>query len=321
MLNKAESTASLIDVATGREVAKVPTGTGPHEVAVNADGHLALVADYGDATPGSTLTLIDVAKAAVVKKIDLAPHRRPHGIVWLGEESRVVVTSETSKALLVVDVEAGKVERAIETKQEATHMVAVTPDLRHAFTANLGSGTTTMIDLVEGTALANVKTSAGAEGIDLAPDGASVWVANRDADTVSVVDVATRAVVSTLPCAGFPIRVKVTPDGRHALVSCAKSGEIALFDAVKRVALRRFKTTLAPAGGESSTLGGAFAASATPIGILIHPDGRRAWVAHANADAIAVLDCTKWEAIGTVAAGKGPDGLGFSPLVVKGSDR
>ena len=317
VLNKAESTASLVDLAHGREVAKIPTGNGPHEVAVSPDGRLAVVADYGDQRPGSTLTILDLEKRIAARKVDLAPHQRPHGIVWLGEEMRVAVTSETSKALLIVDLEAGKVEKAIATGQDVSHMVALTPDQRFAITSNIGSGSATIIDLAEERAIANVKTGAGAEGIDVSPDGAFVWVGNRAADTVSVVDVKTQAVVATLPCKGFPIRVKLTPNGKHALVSCAKSGELALFDAATHEELKRFKTTLAAPGGDASTLGGEFATSATPIGILIHPDGKRAWVAHANADAIAVIDCERWEPVGSLSAGKGPDGLAWSPLQAK----
>ena len=141
--NKADDTLSFVDVRTLREIAKTTTGRGPHEVAVSPDGRLAVVADYGDQRPGSTLTILDLEKRVAARKVDLAPHQRPHGIVWLGEEMRVAVTSETSKALLIVDLEAGKVEKAIATGQDVSHMVALTPDQRFAITSNIGSGTTT----------------------------------------------------------------------------------------------------------------------------------------------------------------------------------
>src|SRR5688572_31781604 len=83
VLNKSDATASLIDLGRGSAVATLPTGLGPHEVDVSADGKLALVANYGAQVPGSTLTLIDVPGARVVRTIDLAPHRRPHGVRWL----------------------------------------------------------------------------------------------------------------------------------------------------------------------------------------------------------------------------------------------
>ncbi len=318
VLNKAEASASLIDLALGKEVTRVATGVGPHEVIVSPDGRTAVVCDYGEQQPGSTLTLFDVPSAKKLKTIDLSPHRRPHGIAWMGEEARVAVTSETSKALLIVDLDSGKVDAVIATAQEGSHMVALGPKLELAFTANVGSGTLTILDLVAEKSLGNVKSGAGCEGVDVTPDGAFVWTANRAADTVCVIDVASHAVVATLPCASFPIRAKVTPDGRFALVSCAKSGDVALFDAVERKLVARIATSLArPAGAvDASTLGDEFAASSVPIGILVHPDGRLAYIAHGNADLVSILDLTARTQVGTLATGKGPDGLGWSPLIV-----
>lgn len=323
VLNKAEASASLIDLALGKEVARVATGVGPHEVAVSADGRTAVVADYGEQQPGSTLTLFDVATAKKLKTIDLSPHRRPHGLAWLGEEARVLVTSETSQALLVVDLDAGKVDAVLSTKQQATHMVALSPKLDLAFTANIGSGSLTVLDLVGETSLGNVVTGAGCEGIDVTPDGRFVWTANRAADTVSVVDVATRTEIAELACPSFPIRAKVTPDGRHVLVSCAKSGDVALFDAKERTLVARLKTVAAPApaAGDASTLGSDFAGSSAPVGILIHPDGRHAYVAHGNADAIGIVDLETRQPIGTLSAGRVPDGLGWTSIVVEAGAR
>ena len=318
VLNKAAASASLIDLAVGKEVARVATGVGPHEVIVSPDGATAVVADYGDATPGSTLTVFDVAAARVLKTISLLPHRRPHGIMWLGEEARVAVTSETSNALLLVDLDAGVVDAVIKTNQEASHMVALAPACDLAYTANIGSGTISVLDLVAGSSLGDVQTGAGCEGIDVTPDGAFVWTANRAADTVSVVEALNRRVVATLPCASFPIRAKVTPDGRQVLVSCAKSGDVALFDTAERTLLARIATSLPQpsAAGDQTTLGGEFAGSSVPIGILVHPDGKLAYVAHGNADAVSILDLAARAQVGTLATGKGPDGLGWSALAV-----
>jgi YVTN family beta-propeller protein len=80
VLNKTDNTAMLIDLADGKVRATIPTGAGPHEVAVSSDGRLAVVTNYGTRQePGSTLTVIDVAKAAKVKDIDLGEYRRPRG--------------------------------------------------------------------------------------------------------------------------------------------------------------------------------------------------------------------------------------------------
>jgi YVTN family beta-propeller protein len=312
--NKSEATVSLVDLGSGKVAATLPVGTAPHEVAVSPDGRLALIANYGTGPqPGSTLTLIDVPAAKVVKTIDLGGYKRPHGMVFL-DGRRALVTSEASKALIEVDVEEGKVTRAIETGQEVSHMVAVTPDGSRAFVANIGSGSMTVIDLKAGKSLGDVKTGAGAEGIDVTPDGRQVWVTNRAADTVAVVDAATLEVLATVAVPGFPIRAKVSPDGKRVLVSAAKAGDLAVLSVAERKLERRVPVPVQAAADRAERLMAQFGDSSVPIGIVVAPDGKRAFVAHANGDAISIVDLAEWKRVGSLTAGKEPDGMGYSQL-------
>lgn len=315
--NKAEATVSLMDLASGKVAATLPVGTGPHEVAVSRDGRLALIANYGTGPqPGSTLTLIDVPAAKVVKTIDLGEYRKPHGMVWISS-NRALITSEASKALLDVDVETGKVVRALTTGQDISHMVAVTPDGRRAFVANIGSGGITAFDLKEGKKLADVPTAAGSEGITVTPDGKQVWVTNRAADTVTVLDTTSLKIVKTFEAPSFPIRAEATPDGKRVLVSLAKSGDVAVFSTSGLVLERRIPLEAPPAADRAGRLLADFGNSSVPIGIEIAPDGKRAYVAHANADQISIVDLEQWKKVGSLTAGKEPDGMGMSALAVK----
>jgi YVTN family beta-propeller protein len=316
--NKAEATVSLVDLPAGKVVATLPVGTGPHEVAVSPSGKLALIANYGGPEPageGSTLTLIDVPAARVLKTIDLGEYHRPHGMVFL-DERRVLVTAQVNKALLEVDVETGKIAAAVTTGQELSHMVAVTPDGRRAFVANVGSGSVTAIDLQEKKRLQDIRTGDGAEGIAVTPDGKQVWVANRAADTVSVIDAASLEVLGSLPSTGFPIRAEVTPDGRRVLVSNAKAGDLSVFTTADRKLERRIPLEIAapPSDGKAPA---DFGSSSVPVGIEIAPDGKRAYVAHSGADQISIVDLESWKRVGSLTAGKVPDGMGYSKLDVK----
>ena len=313
--NKSEATVSLLDLASGKISATLPTGKAPHEIAVSPSGKRALISNYGTREePGSTLTVIDVPGAKVEKTIDLGDYKRPHGMVFVAE-GRALVTAEANQALLVVDVDAGKVLQSIATGQEVSHMVAVTPDGKRAFVANIGSGTVTAIDLEAGKSLGDIKTGDGAEGIDVTPDGKQVWVTNRAADTVSVLDASTLAVSASVPSASFPIRAKVTPDGRHVLVTNAKSGDLAVFSAADRSLERKVPLALTT---EIRTEGRlmAFGDSSVPIGVLVEPSGKRAFVAHANADEISIVDLSEWKKVGSLTADKEPDGMGYSAVSV-----
>jgi YVTN family beta-propeller protein len=318
VLNKAEATASLIDLKSGAVVATIPTGQGPHEAAASHDGKHVLATNYGTAqAPGQTLTLIDVAAKQAIKTIDLGEYKRPHGVRWMKDGKRAVVTAEANKVLLIIDVFEGTVKSAIPTDQEVSHMVVTTPDEKFAFVANIASGTVTAIDLVGGKLVRQIATGKGAEGIDITPDGKQVWITNRSADTVCVIDAKELSVTATLPSKSFPIRARSTPDGKQVLVSNASSGDIAVFDTAGKKEIRRIKIPLEAADTEGRLFNSQFGNSSVPIGIVIHPNGKQAYVANANADAISVIDLEKWTVAGKLKAGKEPDGMAYSSVQLK----
>jgi YVTN family beta-propeller protein len=198
--------------------------------------------------------------------------------------------------------------QAIPTTQETSHMVGIAGG--RAFVANIGSGTVTAIDLAAGKATSQIATGKGAEGIDVTPDGRQVWVTNREADTVSVIDTASLSVLVSLPSTSYPIRAKATPDGKHVLVSNAKSGDVAVFSVTDRKEVRRIALKVPVRKTEGRLM--PFGDSSVPIGIVVEPGGARAYVAHANADEISILDLAKWEVVGSLRAGQEPDGMAYS---------
>ncbi len=320
VLNKSDNTVSLIDLASKKTVAIIPTGVGPHEVAVSSNGKLAVIADYGTGPqPGSTLTVIDIPGKKHLRTIDLGEYRRPHGILWL-HGNQVAVTVEGSKALLIVDVEAGKVVASMSTDQNVSHMVAVSPKHQRAFVANIGSGSVTVIDLANKKKMVDIQTGAGAEGIDISPDEKEVWVSNRAANTVSVIDAASLKITGALESKDFPIRVKFVPGGKHVLVSNARSGDVAVFDAASKREIRRIPMEVKANEASSASgriFGNQFGQSPVPVGILVAPRLSHAFVANTNADIVTMIDLKTWEIVDHLTAGKEPDGLGYSQLTVK----
>ena len=318
VLNKSEATASLIDLESGKVRATLPTDHGPHEAATSPDGSLALVGNYGSREkPGSSLTVIDVAAAKVVKTIDLGEYRRPHGLLFLPDGRRALVTAEDNKVLLEVDVEKGTVLNAYATDQNVSHMVEVALGGRTAFVANIGSGSVSVIDLEKGINVRTIETGAGAEGITASIDGKEIWVTNRSADTVTVIDAESHEILAQLPCASFPIRAKATPDGKHVLVSCARSADIAVLDTASRKEVRRIPQDLRAVDTGDRLFGDQFGESSVPIGIVIHPNGATAWVAHTNADVVVEINLESWKIERLLEAGREPDGMAYSALEVK----
>lgn len=293
VVNKSGSSLSVLDPGDGEEVARVPTRRGPHEVAVSPDGRRAYVTDYGTRPePGGTVSVVDLERFESLGTIDIAPHSRPHGVAVLSDGS-VWVTAEGSQHVLELDPERRTVIRAVETGQSGTHMVAVSEEHGRLYTANIGSGTVTAVDLATGEVLGHLETGAGAEGIDVSPDGETVYVTNREAGTLTEIDVVENRVRRSLEVGRFPIRVEVRPGGGKALVSDARA------DGVVVVSLEQWRIVRElPVGSQ-------------PVGVLIVPGGETAYVANTRADRISVLDLARWRVTGELVAGEEPDGMAW----------
>lgn len=309
--NKAEATVSLIELGEGAVVATLPTGEGPHEVGISPDGRFALVTNYGTRERGgNSLTLIDIAAASVVKNITLGDYGRPHGVEWL-DDTQVAVTAEANKALIVVDVEREKVVQSIGTDQEISHMVALDAERGRAYTANIGSGSVSVLDLGTGARASNIATGDGAEGIAVSASGEYIWVTNRAADTITILDADTLQQAGEIASEGFPIRATATPGGQ-VLVTRARAGDLAIYDARTFEELRVVAFDLESMDVEERLFGDRFGDSSVPIGVIVDSAGDRAWVAHANADVITEVDLGTGVVVRTLRAGKEPDGMGFS---------
>ena len=311
--NKAEASASLIDLDNGDVVATLPTGEGPHEVGISPDGRFALVTNYGTRErPGNSLTLIDIAAAAVVSTIDLGAYSRPHGVEWLDDE-QAAVTAEANQALIIVDVVGKKVSLSIGTDQDISHMVALDADRGRAYTTNIGSGSLTVLDLGKGARESTIATGDGAEGIAVSASGEHIWVTNRAADTITILDAGTLEKAGEISSEGFPIRATATPRGQ-VLVTRARAGDLVIYDARTFEELRVVTFDLESMDVEERLFGDRFGDSSVPIGVIVDSKGERAWVAHANADVITEIDLGSATVVRMLRAGREPDGMGFSKL-------
>ena len=244
--NKSAATVTLYDLPSGSERARIPTGDGPHEVAVSPDGQRAVITNYGDSDePGASLTIVYIPTASAQRTVELPAASRPHGAQWL-DDRHVAVTAEGIDALLLVDVDAGTVLETLPVDQAIAHMVAVTADGRRAYTANIGSGTVTVLDLAAGSKLRDIASGDGAEGIALVNGGRELWVSNRAADTVAVFDGDSLERIATLEAPGFPIRVEADAARRRVFVTLPARDRMAVYDARSRELLQEIAFDIPP---------------------------------------------------------------------------
>jgi YVTN family beta-propeller protein len=304
VLSKQDQTLSIVDPTNLRVVAKVPVGSDPHEVTASSDGKTAYVSNYGFGKY-HTLAVVDLVKAKAEPSVDVLPLGGPHGLAFAG--GNVWFTSEVAKAIGRYNPALGKVDWVLGNGQNRIHMLYVSPDAKLIVATNVVSGTVSVIDEetmhMPGPAgqtnapgvrtdwnVTNIKVGNGSEGFDVSPDRRTIWVANAQDATISVIDLATKKVVATLQTnTKGANRLRFTPDGRRVLVSSGP--ELVVLDAGTRQVIKRI-----PIGHGSA-------------GVLVQPDGKRAFVACSPDNYVAVIDLTKLEVSGHLVVGGNPDGM------------
>ncbi|MBV9923875.1 MAG: beta-propeller fold lactonase family protein [Acidobacteria bacterium] len=300
VLNKAENTLALVDPSTMQVTARVPTGEGPHEVVVSADGRTAYVSNYGAERPGNSLSVIDLAARKETKRVSLGPLLRPHGLAV--RDGKVYFTAEVNRVVARYDPAADRVDWLAGTGQNVTHMLVMHPTRPVIYTANILSDTVSVMELDKPQQpgppprITNVAVGSQPEGIDVSPDGRELWVAHRADGGLSIIDTETNKVKETIKPGGQPIRVKFTRDGKYVLISSPSTGELVVFDAATRRELKRFQV------GEAA------------VGIVVSPDSRRAYVASMATGKVTAVNLVEMTLAGSVQTGQQPDGLAWAGI-------
>jgi DNA-binding beta-propeller fold protein YncE len=298
--NQGDHTLSLIDPVAGKQIAAVPVGgvTG-HEVAVSADGKLAYVPIYGDSgvgragTDGSSMAVIDLAARKVMGSVDFGHGVRPHMPLVDPVSGMLYVTTELDKAVTVIDPKTMKIVGKIPTGQEQSHMLVVTRDGKRGYTANVGPGTVSVLDMAGRKTVAVIPVSGTTQRISMSRDGSMVFTADQTKPQVAVIDTATNKVKSwiALPAVGYGSTV--TPDGRWLLVGMGPAKQVAAIDlGTMKVA----HTIDVPAGSGE---------------ILMRPDGKVAYVSCPIDGKVAEIDLATWKVARVIDAGSKADGLAW----------
>ena len=315
VLEKDTQTLAMVDPAKLTVVARLPTGPDPHEVVASPDGTRAYISNYGG--EGSTLNIIsriDLAKRQALAPASLGALRSAHGLDFIA--GKVYFTAETSKVIGRYDPVSGAVDWIMGTGQDRTHMIRVAPDLKHIYTTNVRSNSVSILESATRPGFGPppaptvtvwdetvVPAGAGAEGFDLSPDGRELWTANAQDGTVTVIDLARKQAIATFP---IPVqganRLKFIPDGRHVLISALGRFRSAQPEHANLVVVEvaTHKTI------RSLDLGGGAA------GILIAPEGSRAFVAVSGGGKVAVIDLHTFAIAGQIAPLGQPDGLAWA---------
>jgi DNA-binding beta-propeller fold protein YncE len=301
VVNKGEETLGIVSPETNQQLGTVAEGgTTGHEVAASSDGRTAYVPIYGNSgvgrpgTDGRNMVVIDIATRKVIGNVDFGHGVRPHCAVFESKKGLLYVTTEIDNSIAIIDPRTLKILGSIPTDQPESHMLAITRDGQRGYTANVGPGTVSVLDLKSRKAIAVIPVAPKIQRISLSLDDKLIFTADQTKPQLAVIDTATNKVKSwiSLPAPGYG--TASTRDGRWLIVAVPTANKVAVVD------LKNLKVAHV------------IDVPSTPQFVLVRPDNQVAYVSCDASHQIAVVNISTWKVDKLIDAGKGADGLAWA---------
>ncbi|HYK89014.1 MAG TPA: hypothetical protein VE398_09600 [Acidobacteriota bacterium] len=301
--NKGDQSLGIVDPDSGRLLATIPEGgvTG-HEVAASPDGGTAYVPIYGNSgvgqpgTDGTNMVVVDIVAQRVIGNVDFGHGVRPHCAVVGPKNGQLYVTTELDNTVSVIDPRSLKVVGSIPTGQAESHMLAITRDGRRGYTANVGPGTVSVLDLEAAKTIAVIPISPPTQRISLSADDSMAFTSDQARPRLAVIATATNRIKRWIPLPGTGYGTAATADGRWLLVAMPKARAVAVVDLQ---AMNVARTLEVPS---------------SPQEVLISPDNRIAYVSCDSSHKVAAIDLSAWKVDKLIDVGKGADGLAWAAV-------
>ncbi len=300
VIEKAAHSLAIVDPANGQVVASVPEdGVTGHEVAASPDGRFAYVPIYGNSgvgqpgTDGHNMVVIDIAAHKVIGNVDFGHGVRPHLPVW-GPDGMLYVTTELDKSVTIVDPKTLKIVGSIPTDEPESHMLAISHDGRRGYTANVGPGTVSVLDLKARKTITVIPISKNTQRISISPDDKMVFTADQTKPQLAVIDTATNTVKTWIPLPALGYGTASTPDGKWLLVAMPGAAKVAVVDLQQLKVARTIDVLPAPQA------------------MLVRPDGKVAYASCDKSNQVAEIDLSTWKVTRWIKTGASPDGMAWA---------
>lgn len=200
--NEDSATATVIELKSGKIVARVPVGKEPEGVRVAPDGKHVLVTNESD----NSISILDAQTLKVVKSVVVG--KRPRDIAFMPDSKTAYVSGEFDSSLYRIHVPEGEpVEKVIQLDKESRPMSVRLDAKRKRLYASTGrGGKVAVLDISAATPKLIQEVAVGTRpwGIALSADGTRLYTANGPSNDVSVVDTTTLKVIKKIPVGKSP---------------------------------------------------------------------------------------------------------------------
>lgn len=217
------------------------------------------------------------------------------------DESTLPPADRTADGIGVIDLRTLQLVRTIPSGQDPESFDLVGDDL--LVVSNEETAEVSIVDVRAREIRGRIPVGGEPEGVTTAPTG-EVWVASEADHHVTLADPERSAVIAKISTGQRPRWVSFTPDGAYGLITGDRDAWVTVIDARERNEVHRIAL---PHDGSPATV-------PRPMGIVVAPDGKVAYVANGRGGSIAVIDIPSWQVSRVISnVGGRPWGIALSP--------
>jgi YVTN family beta-propeller protein len=308
IVNKLSKDITVFDLNKGQKIAEIPIDIKSYQSTKIAGQDKIAVANYSSSKrSGKNIILINTNSNKIEKTILFEKDFGGFdGIVALPERNKIGLISRGNNEFLVVDTNSELVENKIATQQETSHFFVLHPRKPLAYVTNVNSESVSVINFETNKLLTIIPCGAETWGIAITPDGSEIWVTNKIENSISIINTLNNRVVKTLKTGKEPLSLNFSIDGTYCLVANANDGTIAVFNQRSKIKIKTIGIR-----GKKTFLDRLLYHTPRPVNVLMHPNGKYAFVANSNANKIEVIDMNTFTLVSTIETGKVPEGMIF----------
>jgi YVTN family beta-propeller protein len=268
---------------------------------------------YATNEADGTLSVIDARSLEVVATIALG--KRPRGLVVSPDgrelfvalsgspasgpgvdESRLPPPDHAADGIGVVDLAQRKVVRTLRGISDPEQL-ALSPDGRRLYVASEDSGKLVVFDVASGRILAQLAVGGEPEGVGTSADGRLVCATSETNGSVALIDARADRVLHLVKVGHRPRNCRYSRDGRRLYVPSEVDATLSVID-VTRGSVQQ--TLPLPGAG------------ARPMGIVLSPDGRFAYLTTGRGGHLLKIDLASGKVDASTAVGERPWGVALS---------
>ena len=246
-----------------------------------------------------TISVIDAATLEVTRTIPVG--KRPRGIIFSKDYSRVYICASDSDTVQVMDPETGEILHELPSGEDPEQF-ALHPDNRHLYIANEDDALATVVDVETRQVVAQIDVGIEPEGMAVSHDGRYAIVTSETTNMAHWIDTAAQSIVANTLVDSRPRHAEFTADDSQLWVSSEIGGTVTVFNTADKSEVGKVRFEMP----------GVHPDKIQPVGFKFSPDRKTAFVALGPANHVAAVNTETLEVEDYILVGRRVWHLAFS---------